>query len=169
MQSPVPSAAPAPPPGPAWPDAPEPYPVPDAAAYLTGEWSIERALFDLAAGRSGSFRGTAVFRAAGDGRLLHTEDGELHWGGTVSPAGRTLALLPGADGTCEVTFADGRSFHDLDLRTGSWTVSHPCAADSYEGAFTAVSREEWRVHWRTTGPAKDHLQRTVYRRRTPGP
>ncbi|MFE0043005.1 DUF6314 family protein [Streptomyces albireticuli] len=142
-----------------------PYPVPDAAAYLTGEWAVERVLSDLAADRRGSFRGTAVFREADDGRLTHTEDGELRWEGATSTAGRTLVLLPAADGTCEVLFSDGRFFHDLDLRTGHWTVSHPCAADSYEGTFDVVSHDEWRVRWRTTGPAKDHSQRSVYRRR----
>ncbi|MEV5238389.1 DUF6314 family protein [Streptomyces cinnamoneus] len=139
----------------------------DVAAYLAGEWTVERALVDLASGTSGIFRGTAVFRASEDGRLLHTEDGELCWDGTTGRAGRTLALLPGADGTCDVTFADGRFFHDLDLRTGSWTVSHPCAADRYEGTFAAVSHDEWLVQWRTTGPSKDHLQRSVYRRARP--
>lgn len=167
MQPSPPVPAPVPPTDPraVRPDVPDPYPVSDVAAYMTGEWTVERALFDLAADRGGSFHGTAVVRAADDGRLLHTEDGELRWHGTAAPAGRTLVLLPGPDGTCDVTFADGRFFHDLDLRTGRWTVSHPCAADSYEGAFVAVSHEEWRVHWRTTGPAKDHLQHTVYRRR----
>ncbi|MGK5545850.1 DUF6314 family protein [Streptomyces sp. URMC 127] len=170
MQSPAPASALAPAMLPERPDMPGLCPVPDAAAYLageTGEWTVERSLSDLASGRSGSFRGTAVFRAADDGRLLQTEDGELHWDGTTGRAGRTLALLPAPDGTCEVTFADGRPFHDLDLRTGSWTVSHPCAADRYEGTFTVVSHDEWHVHWRTTGPAKDHVQDSVYRRARP--
>ncbi|UQI49373.1 DUF6314 family protein [Streptomyces sp. HU2014] len=140
------------------------YPVPDAAGYLTGEWTVERVLSDLAADREGAFHGTAVFRAADDGRLTHTEAGELRWEGSTSPAGRTLVWVPASDGTCEVLFSGGRFFHDLDLRTGHWTVSHPCAADSYEGRFDVVSRDEWRVCWRTTGPAKDHVQRSVYRR-----
>ncbi|MCA6091936.1 DUF6314 family protein [Streptomyces sp. SCA3-4] len=161
--------SPAPPP-PGLPDLsgkPDAYPVSDVAAYLAGEWTVERALSDLASEAGGSFRGTAVFEASGDGRLLHTENGELCWDGTTGRAGRTLVLLPRADGTCDVTFADGRFFHDLDLRTGSWTVSHPCAADRYEGMFTAVSHDAWTVHWRTTGPSKDHLQRSVYRRVSP--
>ncbi|GHC44276.1 DUF6314 family protein [Streptomyces cinnamoneus] len=142
----------------------------DAVAHLTGDWTVERVLFDLAADRSGSFHGTAVFGEADDGRLVHTEDGELQWEGATSPAGRTLMLLPAADGTCEVLFSDGRFFHELDLRTGHWTVSHACAADSYEGTFDVVSRDEWHVCWRTTGPTKDHLQRSIYRRRVvPGP
>lgn len=143
-----------------------PYPVADAVAYLGGQWAVDRTLLDLATGAEGAFRGTATFRASGDpAYVLHVEDGELTWNGTVNRAGRTLRLHPGPDGTAEVTFADGRFFHPLDLRTGRWDVRHPCADDLYDGTFTIVSRDEWHLRWRTTGPAKDQLHRSVYRRR----
>ncbi|MFE7121423.1 DUF6314 family protein [Streptomyces sp. NPDC057654] len=150
------------------------HPVPDAASYLSGTWTVDRELFDLSAGTSGRFHGTAVFRpeddgdGEGDGALLHIEEGELTWGGAVSPAGRTLRLFPRPDGTAEVAFADGRPFHDLDLRTGVWDTRHPCVDDLYEGGFTVVSPDEWRVSWRVGGPAKDQLLRSVYRRRGAG-
>ncbi|MBH1933269.1 hypothetical protein I5Q34_03020 [Streptomyces sp. AV19] len=145
-----------------------PHPVPDAVAYLTGRWAVERELLDLRTDSAGTFRGTARFERAGaGGRVLHVEDGELRWGGTAVDAGRTLGLAPGPDGTAAVTFADGRPFHDLDLRTGRWTVRHPCAADRYDGTFTVVSPDEWHLRWRTTGPAKDHLLSSVYRRLPP--
>ncbi|WP_406221311.1 DUF6314 family protein [Streptomyces decoyicus] len=142
-----------------------PHPVPDAAAYLSGRWSIERTVHDLRSGAEGSFRGTAEFRpdAAGEA-LLHVEEGQLTWGGTANPASRTLLLRPRPDGTAEVDFADGRPFHDLDLRTGSWTAVHPCAADRYEGTFTVVGADTWQLEWRVGGPAKDQLLRSVYRR-----
>ncbi|MEU4211550.1 DUF6314 family protein [Streptomyces sp. NPDC026206] len=143
-----------------------PHPVPDAVAYLSGRWTVDRTLLDLASGAQGTFRGTAEFRAAGGAAyVLHIEDGELTWNGTVNRAGRTLRLYPGPDGTAEVTFADGRPFHALDLRTGRCSVRHPCARDVYDGTFTVVSRDEWHLRWRTTGPAKDQLHRSVYRRR----
>ncbi|MEU7046102.1 DUF6314 family protein [Streptomyces varsoviensis] len=175
----------APPPNPAGRPPAGPHPVPDVAAYLSGVWTVERELYDLSAGTSGRFHGTAVFRRedeggeggasgggpaeapAGGGVLLHIEEGELAWGGAVTPAGRTLRLVPRPDGTAEVTFADGRAFHDLDLRTGGWTARHPCVDDLYEGEFTVVSPNEWRVSWRVGGPAKDQLLRSVYRRRGP--
>ncbi|AJC54663.1 DUF6314 family protein [Streptomyces sp. 769] len=141
------------------------YLVTDAAAYLTGRWLVERAVHDLRAGTDGSFRGTADFRPDGpDGVLRHVEEGELTWDGVVHPATRTLRLRPRADGTAAVSFADGRPFHDLDLRTGRWTAVHPCAADRYEGTFTAVAEDRWHLEWRVTGPAKDQLLRSVYRR-----
>ncbi|TJZ56846.1 hypothetical protein FCH28_04840 [Streptomyces piniterrae] len=145
---------------------PAPHPVPDTAAYLAGRWSVERVVIDLQAGTEGRFRGTADFRpdTAGEG-LVHIEEGELTWGGTVHPASRTLRLAPQPDGTAEVTFDDGRPFHDLDLRSGHWTAVHPCAPDRYEGTFTVVSVDEWRLEWRVGGPSKDQLLRSVYRRR----
>ncbi|GAA0394897.1 DUF6314 family protein [Streptomyces luteireticuli] len=146
-----------------------PHPVPDAVAYLTGRWAVERELLDLRTDTTGAFRGTACFARTGDdGRVLHVEDGELRWGDAPAVrAGRTLGLDPAPDGTAEVTFADGRPFHGLDLRTGRWTVRHPCAADRYDGTFTVVSPDEWHLRWRTTGPAKDHLLTSVYRRLPP--
>ncbi len=153
-------------PDPAPPAAPAAHPVPDAVAYLAGQWAVDRTLLDLDTGSSGSFHGTATFRPADDhAGVLHVEDGELSWGGTVNRAGRTLRVLPGPDGTADVMFGDGRPFHDLDLRTGHWTVRHPCGRDLYGGTFTVVSPDEWHVEWRTTGPAKNQLQRSVYRRR----
>ncbi|MEU8781587.1 DUF6314 family protein [Streptomyces sp. NPDC048637] len=142
-----------------------PHPVPDIAAYLSGRWTIERTVYDLRTGAEGSFRGTAEFRpdAAGEA-LLHIEEGQLRWSGTVAPVSRTLRVRPRPDGTAGIDFADGRPFHDLDLRTGRWTAVHPCAADRYEGTFTAVGPDEWHLEWRVGGPAKDQLLRSVYRR-----
>ncbi|MEU5052593.1 DUF6314 family protein [Streptomyces sp. NPDC021096] len=144
---------------------PAPHPVPDVAAYLTGRWTVDRTLVDLATGHRGTFRGTAEFRAAEDGAgLVHVERGELTWNGAVNQAGRTLGLRPKPDGTADVTFADGRPFHDLDLRAGRWTARHPCARDLYDGTFTVLSPDEWHLRWHAAGPAKDQLQYSVYRR-----
>ncbi|MFI5801286.1 DUF6314 family protein [Streptomyces sp. NPDC051561] len=144
-----------------------PYRVSDTAGYLAGRWSVERVVLDRAIGAEGRFVGTADFRATGGQRggvLSHEEEGHLEWEGRTFPSSRTLRLLPRGDGTAEVEFADGRPFHDLDLRGGSWHTVHPCAADRYEGAFTVCSADEWHLEWRVTGPAKDQLLRSVYRR-----
>ncbi|MET9859630.1 DUF6314 family protein [Streptomyces smyrnaeus] len=153
-----------------------PHRVTDSAGYLAGLWSIERIVIDRRTETEGSFRGSAEFRAADaadaaeaagapEGALLHREEGQLTWGGRTYPATRVLRLLPRPDGTAEVTFADGRHFHELDLRSGDWSVVHPCAADRYEGRFTVCSPDEWHLQWRITGPAKDQLLQSVYRRR----
>ncbi|UNO43715.1 hypothetical protein KGS77_05615 [Streptomyces sp. MST-110588] len=155
---------------------------------MAGRWTVERSLLDVRTGACGSFRGTADFRPVqptapagpadpdpaapagptapfGTGAvLLHAEEGELTWGATVTRASRTLRLCPRPDGTADVTFADGRPFHDLDLRTGHWTTRHPCAQDLYGGTFTVRSADEWHLRWQVNGPAKTQLLRSVYRR-----
>ncbi|WP_030021433.1 DUF6314 family protein [Streptomyces monomycini] len=171
-----------------------PYGAPDAAEYLAGWWTVDRTVLDVRTGTQGTFRGTAHFRPEGaegtegtedpeaaegpestedpdgseggsaPGVLLHVEEGELTWNGTTVPATRTLRLCPRPDGTADVTFADGRPFHDLDLRTGHWTTRHPCAADLYDGEFTVVSPGEWHLRWRVGGPAKTQVLCSVYRK-----
>lgn len=158
----------------------------DTVAYLLGTWHVERDLVDRRAEVVGTFRGTAVFRelpgaaapASAGGRAAeelpgdvpgpavveHAEHGELAWGGVTGPAGRTLHVVARDDGSARVTFADGREFHDLDLRTGRWSALHPCVADAYAGTFTVVSPDEWHVRWDVTGPAKDQTLTTTYRR-----
>ncbi|WP_030608075.1 DUF6314 family protein [Streptomyces sclerotialus] len=137
--------------------------VPDALAYLAGGWSVERELSD--GGHTGSFTGRAQFHVGDtNGEWLHVEEGVVEWGGATRNAGRTLRMLPLPDGTAEVSFADGRPFHLLDLRRGRWTAVHQCAADRYEGTFTVLSPDEWHLRWAVRGPAKDQLLTSVYRR-----
>ncbi|MFC6066429.1 DUF6314 family protein [Streptomyces ochraceiscleroticus] len=137
--------------------------VPDALAYLAGGWSVERELRD--GGHTGRFTGRAEFRVGdADDGWLHEEEGVVEWGGVTRDAVRTLRMLPLPDGTAEVSFADGRPFHLLDLRRGRWTAVHQCAADRYEGTFTVLSPDEWHLRWAVSGPAKNQLLTSVYRR-----
>jgi hypothetical protein len=46
-------------------------------------------------------------------------------------------------------------------------VSHQCGADLYDGDYTVVSADEWRLRWAVHGPAKDQLLTSVYRRSLP--
>ncbi|MDU0302942.1 MULTISPECIES: DUF6314 family protein [unclassified Streptomyces] len=131
------------------------WPVPDVLGYLSGSWRAERVVRDLAGGDEGRFRGTVVFGPLEDGGLLQRESGDFTWRGVTRPAERTLRFLPGPEGTADVRFADGRPFHDLDLRAGRYVADHPCSADLYRGEFTVRGAGHWRVVWRVRGPAKD--------------
>ncbi|MFG1670487.1 DUF6314 family protein [Streptomyces sp. Y7] len=147
----------------------EPWPVPDALAYLAGSWRAERSVRDLASGDEGAFSGTTVFgplEDTGPARgLLHHEAGTFVWRGVPRPAERTLRFLPGsAPGTADVRFADGRPFHDLDLTCGHHVADHPCSADLYRGEFTVRDADHWRSVWRVRGPAKDLVLTTDYAR-----
>ncbi|MBJ3807929.1 DUF6314 family protein [Streptomyces flavofungini] len=151
--------------------------MPDTLGYLAGGWHVERTVRDYAKaadtagdGAAGRFTGTTLFTpldgAGQDGTgLLHHESGTFTWHGVARPAERTLRFLPGTGaGTVRVDFADGRFFHDLDLRTGRHTADHPCAADLYRGAFEVYDAARWRTRWRVAGPAKDLLLTTDYTR-----
>ncbi|AZS88316.1 DUF6314 family protein [Streptomyces griseoviridis] len=161
------------------------WPVADVLGFLRGSWRVRREVRDLTNGTDGRFEGVTVFGDLPDGGardggprdsgpqgagspghgLLHEERGTFTWLGVARPAERTLRFLPGADpGTADVRFADGRPFHDLDLRTGRHTAGHPCAADLYRGEFTVPDADHWRTVWRVGGPAKDLLLTTDYTR-----
>jgi hypothetical protein len=140
-------------------------PVPDALDYLAGTWRVQRSVRDLASGEEGEFSGTTAFSPLDGGGLLHHESGTFRWRGVARPAERTLRFLPGeADGTVDVRFADGRPFHDLDLRSGRHMAGHPCSADLYRGEFTVRDEDHWRTVWRVRGPAKDLVLTTDYAR-----
>ncbi|MEU6767985.1 DUF6314 family protein [Streptomyces sp. NPDC046853] len=142
--------------------------VPDVLAYLAGEWAVDRTAQDLAGNAEGRFTGTTTFAWLDDGTggLLHHESGTFVWRGAARPAERTLRFLPGEGaGVARVTFADGRPFHDLDLRTGRHTADHPCALDLYRGEFEVYDEGRWRMRWRVAGPAKDLILTTAYTRR----
>ncbi|WP_063760713.1 DUF6314 family protein [Streptomyces aureocirculatus] len=109
--------------------------------------------------------GTGPRPTAAPAGLLHHESGTFTWHGVARPAERTLRFLPGeGPGTAAVHFADGRFFHDLDLRSGRHTADHPCARDLYRGAFEVYDADRWRTRWRVAGPAKDLLLTTDYTR-----
>jgi len=145
------------------------WPVADVLAYLAGSWRVERTVRDLVSGDEGEFSGTTVFGPLENGGLLHQESGTFRWQGIPRPAERTLRFLAGeAPGTADVRFADGRPFHDLDLRSGHHVADHPCAADLYRGEFTVLDADHWHTVWRVGGPAKDLVLTTSYVRETAG-
>lgn len=137
-------------------------PVADTLGFLAGRWRVTRTVRDLAGADEGYFAGHTEFSPL-DGGLLHEEAGEFTWQGVTRPATRTLRFMAGAEpGTADVRFADGRPFHDLDLRSGRYIAGHPCAADFYRGEFTVTDADHWRSVWRVGGPKKDLVLTTDY-------
>ena len=110
------------------------------ASWLTGQWSVSRAINN----RHGAFRGATTFIGDGDGGLIWHETGRLLLNAYDGPASRTLAVVPApgvhAD-AWEVRFADGRFFHRLDLTTGRCDVEHLCGPDVYSGAYTVLGQD----------------------------
>lgn len=87
------------------------------------------------------------------------ERGVLQWQGKSLPFFRNLGceLL---DGRWWMTFEDGRLFHPWSPGV---RVVHPCAADTYTGRVE-VAADTMTTHWVVTGPAKNQVLHTEFRR-----
>jgi len=133
------------------------------ASWLTGQWSVSRAIND----RRGAFQGAATFIGDGNGGVTWHETGRLLLDAYDGPASRTLAIVPAprvdAD-TWEVRFADSRRFHLVDLTTGRCDVEHLCGPDVYSGAYTVLDQDELLVLWRVRGPGRDDTIASRYGR-----
>jgi hypothetical protein len=140
--------------------------IADLRRFLHGCWRLARVIDDRRAGQTGVLRGEARFDADGAGLVL-TETGRLRLGAHAGPAcRRTLYRFP-APARAEVLFADGQPFHMLDLSEGACTAIHRCDADFYRGAFRAPDPDTLLVRWTVTGPRKDAVLTSRYRRRRP--
>ncbi len=139
----------------------------DLMDFLQGVWDLTRTLEDRRAGQRGRFDGRAVFAPARAG-LVCRERGVLRLGAFTGPAERVTRYrfpAPGrAPARAEVTFEDGRPFHDLDLSHGRWSVVHRCRDDLYRGSFEVEGRDRWTAVWRVSGPRKDQVLHGRYDR-----
>lgn len=143
--------------------AAEAVPVAELRAFLRGAWSLERELADRAATRRGRARGRAVF--APDGAALrYREEGILTLGDYRGAFFRDGLYRFPTPARAEVAFADGRPFHDLDLTHGAWRACHRCGDDRYEGRFAVLHADAWQAVWRVTGPRKDWVLSSRFRR-----
>jgi hypothetical protein len=142
--------------------------ISDLREFLQGSWRLERRLDDRRAGQQGRLSGQALF-APVEGDLLYREEGRLTIGDHVGPAEQSYRYAFPAPGEgnaarAAVHFRDGRFFHDLDLSRGVWACTHFCDPDRYEGEFSVLDADTWRVVWRVTGPRKDLTLDSTYRR-----
>jgi Family of unknown function (DUF6314) len=108
--------------------------------------------------------GTARFFPL-DGALLFEERGVMTLGGYLGEAIRRYVFRFTDAGTALVSFEDGRPFHHLELRNGSACVRHDCEPDLYEGRYRLLGPDQWLLSWRITGPRKQQLITSRYRRK----
>lgn len=127
--------------------------IDDLYGFLAGEWALYREIVDRSAGASGEFRGTAVFAEVPEG-LQYTEQGNLLLRDHEGTAFRRYRYLFPELGVAHVLFEDGRPFHDLDLRDGTWQAFHLCGDDRYLGWFAATGPGAWEAEWEIEGPRK---------------
>ncbi|WP_193369185.1 DUF6314 family protein [Pelagibius marinus] len=139
------------------------FQISDLKEFLQGSWALERRLDDRRAGQQGRLSGQALF-APLEGDLLYREEGRLTIGEHVGPAEQSYRYSFPALDRATVHFRDGRFFHDLDLSSGTWACTHLCDPDRYQGEFSVLDADTWRVIWHVTGPRKDLTLDSTYRR-----
>jgi Family of unknown function (DUF6314) len=142
---------------------PDRRPAGSTLDYLIGDWNVDRRISDASSGRGGLFLGTASFELHGRA-VRYAEHGELNFGAHRGPASRTLTYSGRDDGAADVRFADGREFFRLDLSSGRCQAEHRCGADRYQVTVTRLSKDSFTETWQVTGPAKDYVMTTAYRR-----
>lgn len=130
-----------------------------------GEWTVERTIADVRAGRSGRFSGRAAFRPAAEGGLDYREEGTLVLDGAAPmTATRDYLWRDGGGGVIEVRFGDGRFFHRFLPEEPTPADVHRCDADTYRVRYDFARWPLWRAEWRVTGPRKDYAMTSAYRR-----
>ncbi len=136
---------------------------PKGVADFLGRWRIDRRIEDRAGGTTGRFEGQGVFLARG-AKAVYVERGLLYYG-TQPPmqAERSYLWRDGPTGI-EVFFHDGRPFHRIGLAGETAEARHWCDPDSYVVHYDFGDWPLWSARWDVTGPRKDYVMRSLYRR-----
>ena len=127
---------------------------------LLGTWHFTRMVDDRRDDRRIPVHGTATFSRSGPDRIVWVESGTMGLPGGEVPISTERVLERGPEGSWAANFADGRGFHDWH-----WGVElvHDCAPDVYAGWLEGDARG-WRMSWAASGPSKDYVIETAYRR-----
>jgi len=135
----------------------------DLRPYLEGSWDITRSIDDRRNDAPGRLTGRAVFIPEDNG-LHYQESGRLKMAAFDDNVHQRYLFRFPEKHCATVSFTDGRSFHDLDLSTGTWQAHHVCGPDIYDGEFELDGENAWRSQWTIHGPRKDMTIRTCYTR-----
>ena len=131
-------------------------------ADFEGQWRLERQIAD-ALGPDAVFTGTARFSPDGAGLLLE-EAGRLELTGQGGFQAERRYLWRQEGVGIAVLFEDGRDFHSFDPANGVAMAEHWCDPDTYRVRYDFTDWPVWHAEWRVTGPRKDYVMRSVYRR-----
>ncbi len=129
---------------------------------FAGRWRLDRRISDARTGREGRFAGEAVFTPEG-ATLLYREAGELRLDDRTMAAEQAHVWRQEGTRIC-VVFSDGRPFHCFEAGVATPAARHDCAPDIYRVAYDFGSWPDWRAEWRATGPGKDYVLVSTYRR-----
>ena len=128
---------------------------------LEGGWDLRRRIADARAGLVGRFEGTSVWSRDGDG-LAQVEEGLLHYGPAAPMrASRRYLWREDASGV-HVLFEDGRAFHAVP--DAGQVAVHDCPPDTYRVRYDFALPDRFTTIWHVTGPRKDAVLTSVFRR-----
>jgi len=134
---------------------------PGTQSFFEGAWQMLRIIENVSEGVIGEFWGECTFEPAEGGGLRCRESGVLRFRGHDYQASRvSLWLFPG-DGHIEVRYEDGRPFHDFVVDDPE--AVHLCGDDRYAVSY-AFGDDSWISRWTISGPDKDYMMTTRYRR-----
>lgn len=129
-----------------------------------GPWQLSRQIEDRKAGHVITGQGSCVFAADGPERMIYDEEIVLNVPGQAPLSGTRRYFWEQHGREIAVLFSDGRGFHRLTPgRSGSEDV-HICDPDLYRGRYDFANWPQWTAIWRVTGPRKDYVMTTKYRR-----
>ena len=135
--------------------------LPAGLEDFAGDWQLDREIEDFGGGAHGTFGGTARLTADARG-LAYLETGVLQMAGQAPLQAERRYLWQADTRGIAIHFADGRFFHTLPLRGGA--ADHWCDPDQYDVVYDFRTWPHWTSRWRVTGPRKDYLTISRYRR-----
>jgi hypothetical protein len=147
---------------------PNPNRNPDIFERLQGEWTFVREVPGKA-----TMTGRARIAPTGEGQARYDETARVRLtDGSTLTGSRSYRYrrLPAPANGFDVLFAEtGELFERLDFRSapdGSLRADaeHFCASDRYVSHFTLDARDHLAVEHTVTGPSKNYVVRTAYRK-----
>ena len=133
-------------------------------AWFRGDWQMMRIIENVPEGVIGEFWGGCSFTPDGSG-LTCREQGVLRFHGADYHSGRVSLWRFDGQGRIEVRYEDGRPFHDF--LADQPQATHLCGQDRYRVSYDFDPEgvgDTWLSRWEVTGPAKDYVMSTRYRR-----
>ena len=134
------------------------------AADFEGVWTLERKIKDRKGAMNGTLAGQAVLAGDGADRLIYREIGLLTLDSGAKLQAERRYRWEFATGRVQISFDDGRPFHDFMPQGQAAGSDHPCGADHYSVLYDFTRWPQWQAVWTVTGPRKDYTSTSLYRR-----
>ncbi len=129
---------------------------------FAGDWRLSRDIAAPDGTPQGRFEGVARF-VPDAGGYAYAEAGTLVLPGAAPMRAERRYRWQPEDGRIAVSFADGRAFHAFDP-SATAEADHWCDPDTYRVAYDFGAWPLWTATWRVSGPRKDYLSVSTYRR-----